>query len=337
MRTQDTKSTIAKSLAAVSLLVALVACSHDNRSTPPQDNSQPDISIPAVANKIRFDSAVTSDRVSAVNESISLLSVVPLSLTNTGVASMAKMMGIKDVQAQTLQNWMQDRVQYVVNDGFDFETNLVAVKTTAPFVYSNPTAVPDSLKGANLPTLQTTADASGAQVVMLNIGALAYYVGKVNHQLAGVNLGGIGLVSMTSPRVGLLEIGPGLFPDLKGHKVQNILLGIMRTGTLFHEARHSDGHGTTLGFLHTVCPPGSDYEGMNACDAATNGPYTIGALMTKTLMQACTSCTDLTKQVLEEIYLDIADRVLTPDTAPTDLAPDAPAGVDWNDAPEGHR
>jgi hypothetical protein len=162
-----------------------------------------------------------------------------------------------------------------------------------------------------------------------------YYAAKQAKQLFSLELGGIGTVPFKSPRAGLLEIGPGLFPDLQGHKVQNILLDVYRASTLFHEARHSDGHGKTLGFFHATCPSWHDYAGKPACDASTNGPYTIGAMVMKNLAAQCTSqCTELTKRALQSLYLDVAGRALSVRDLPHN-SPESPAGGAWDDIPEG--
>jgi hypothetical protein len=107
----------------------------------------------------------------------------------------------------------------------------------------------------------------------------------------------------------------------------------MRAETLFHEARHSDGHGKTLGFLHAKCPSYHDYAGLPACDLSTNGPYTIGALMFKYIMDSTADkSTEKTKKIQQLIYLDIANRTLS--TSSLVQSPETAAGTDWDDAPE---
>ena len=129
-------------------------------------------------------------------------------------------------------------------------------------------------------------------------------------------------------------MGPGLFNDFGGLQFQNVFYDIFRAGVLFHEARHSDGHGKTLGFMHAKCPATHDLAGLNACDAATNGPYTIGSEMHKYLMYACgSSCSELTMKALQVLYADQSSRTLESWQYPS-ASPGARAGTDWDDAPE---
>jgi hypothetical protein len=328
-------------------LVLLAACSQDDgggsQPQPPgpvaQDyGPQPNVNIPTMPNHIQIHSAVSSDKVAALNESVSLIYAVNIDPTNSDTQNMMSMMHLSDVNPATLQNWLETRVHYVVGSDFDVQSNLSADPRQVQ--YPNPTAIP-SMQVADINSMiKSLADdqsqaAGGAQVVMLNIGAAIYLFGKQNQQLVDLNLGSIGSIPFTSPRTGLLEIGPGMFPDLGGRTVQNILLDVFRAGTLFHEARHSDGNGITTGFLHAKCPAGSDYAGLAACDASLNGPYTVGANMHKALMMACgDSCTELTMTALRNIYNDVSDRVLDPASLPN--APvGAQAGTNWDDTPEG--
>ncbi len=311
---------------ALFFLACLSACSKHDSST---SSDQPDINIPAVGNHMLFESSVSGERVAALNESISSIYQVTLDPSEVDVISMARMMKVDDVRPEALQQWLEKRVSYVVNDGFDIQAHASLADGTANYPFPND--VPDAIKGK----LKKNVDGSiDAQVIMLNIGAISYFLGKYVHRLVNLSLDGIGVVPLVSPRIGLLEIGPGMFPDMQGKKVQNILLDIFRAGILFHEARHSDGHGVGLGFMHAVCPPGSDYAGINACDASTNGPYTIGSMMQKNLMKACGSrCTEHTMTVLELYYLDLSDRLVTSFNVPGTSA-GAEAGTAWDDAPE---
>ena len=313
----------------LSLLITFAACSPKHNSdsvcVPPSSNP---------SNKLHFESGVPCNQGIAMNEAISSLVTLPLDPSDSSVALMARMMKTNDVTPDGLQGWMEDRVQYVVHGGFNIGPHLR--DSTQPFEYQEPGVLPDVLR-RNSQISASVADSTGAQVVMLNIGTEVYAFGKQIKELVDIEIPGIGVISMTSPRTGLLEIGPGMFPDLGGKTVPAVLLNIYRLGTLFHEARHSDGHGKTMGFMHATCPPGHDYAGVSACDLSTNGPYTIGAMMVKNLTNACTDCTPGTLASLRAMYLDVANRVLDPAKAPIGLAPNASAGMDWDDAPEGSR
>lgn len=312
-------------------LIGLAACT----PAEPKDD-QPDVSIPSQPNQLAFASTVPQDQANAVNEAVSALYVLPLNDANSEVQNMARLMKAPDTTAAGLQSWMQARVQYIVQDKFPVDD--LATTSDDPFQYQEPGVLPDILRQTQTqqPKISSPTD-SGAQTIMSNVGAGLYVEGKMIGKLVKLAIPGIGTIAMTSPRTGLLEIGPGLFPDTGGKHYQNILFDVYRLGTLFHEARHSDGHGHTVGFMHATCPYG-DYAGIAACDYATNGPYTVGASVIKALMNQCASsgqCTEKTNQVLQAIYADQADRLVS--YSYSTLSSDARAGVDWDDAPEGNR
>lgn len=346
----------AKLFAAALVLVTASVQVHAQTQAQSQGVARPlpvpqvDVTIPVLANTLQFCSGIPADQKAAVNEAVSTLAVLPLDLAKPEVQAMAKMMGTKDVSATAMQDWMQARVQYILENNFDLDSH--ASFSPTAFTYENAADLPDALTQRQEPpqtspvsALSRTGDDQNdgkgeAQTVMLNIGSAIYAFGKQNSRLVVMDVPGIGPVEVKSPRTGLLEIGPGLFPDLGGHKVQNIALDIFRLGTLFHEARHSDGHGHTLGFMHSNCPVGHDYAGLPACDVSANGPYSIGSSVMKSLMVKCNeskTCSATSAQLLQMIYADQAERTITAAQAGGTLSPDAGAGVDWNDAPEGQR
>jgi hypothetical protein len=245
--------------------------------------------------------------------------------------TLAQLMKISDVRPSSLQAWLEKRVHYVVDDGFDLNGRST---TNGKMVqYSYPTEIPDALK-EKLPDSQSIGSTATPGLMMSNLSASIYFMGKQRQYVILLDLPGIGNIPVTSPRMGLLEIGPALFPDLHGYHAQNIYLDICRVSTLFHEARHGDGHGVTLGFMHAKCPAGKDYAGLNVCDAAANGPYTIQASLHKNMMNSCgAACTEKTKRALQLVYYDIADRTLSDAQLP-DASVGARAGDNWDDAPE---
>ena len=297
-----------------------------------------DLSIPSQPNKVRFNSGVNAEEKCALNEAISLLYTLPLESQNPTAAEMQQMMKVPSVDPAQLQSWLEDRVQFAIESDFDLDTHMV--KIDSAFHYPEPNKIPDAFETEEKKSSQQTQSDENKDVIMLNMGSFYYGEGKVNKELLGVDLGNLGLVPLVSPRVGLLKIGPGMFPDVGSKKIQNAFFDIFRAATLFHEARHSDGHGKSMGFLHEKCPVGHTYGGRYACDAATNGAYSIGALMQKNLMNSCKDCSKSTMAALRLLYLDISDRVLSPEDA-TDPgvngSSEAAFGKDWDDAPEGHR
>jgi hypothetical protein len=225
----------------------------------------------------------------------------------------------------SVRGWLEDHVQYIAAQNFD-DSKLVKLRDNyRDYQFANqlPTALAGCAAaiGTEKPAGMITADGSGGEVVMSNVGTLIYLLGKVKHELFGVQADGLGTIQMVSPRAGVLQIGTGLFmvPETYPNVVR-----MFQLTTLLHEARHSDGHGVTAGFLHATCPSG-DYAGTAACDNNLNGPYEIETMAMKTFMTACTSCTTKESKILQVLYVDTASRRI-----------DAGATV-WDDAPEGHR
>ena len=150
--------------------------------------------------------------------------------------------------------------------------------------------------------------------------------------LIGIKFRGVGRVPITSPRTGIIQIGDGLFHDgffREELPKDSVVRKVFRIQTFFHEARHSDGTGKSIGFLHALCPPGHAYAGVNACDRNSNGPYTVGALMIEQLEKACPNCSTLEKETLQMLKLDGRSRIIP--------QKDGQPAQKWDAAPEeGH-
>jgi hypothetical protein len=230
-------------------------------------------------------------------------------------------MGMDDLTSQNLHQWLEDRVQYILDESFD--VNSRAYVAQPHYSYDNPGEMPsagNSRQGLNDTQVQTLG---------LNLGTLVYLVGKQNHALLGLNISRLGSVPVTSPRTGLIEIGSGAF-----FSDPNELAGMIFTmSVLFHEARHGDGHGKTAGFTHVVCPAGHVYAGYAACDNNSNGPYTVQAEFVRTLAQTCMSCSSRRREFFSLIQTDFLSRVVPIHTTSGAIVP---AGH-WDDAPEGRR
>lgn len=295
-----------KLLLATALTASFCACSsHSNDS---DDNSV--IAFKAPVGNINFSYDVPQSQRDGFATAINSLDTTNVTTPPDGILSL---MQIPDMQPATLHKWLEDRVQYIIPNTYQInDANIVEVR---PFAYPNPAYIPVVAQ----PT--RSVDDTSVHLLMLNIGSAIYVAGKKMEYLLGMNLNGLGTVDMTSPRVGVLEIGDGIFDSLvdNDQATQNIYV----LGVLFHEAHHSDGNKSSAGFLHAVCPPGHDYEGIAACDMAVNGPYHVGAMMMKALASSCTDCTLAGKQALQLVYLDNENRLIGNET--------------WDDAPEGSR
>jgi hypothetical protein len=297
-----------KASLAVAALFAMTAvgCSQDNNSAEGPSAKDP-------VGNIQFDWGVKKAERNAIADSINVIDDVQISNPDS---KMLSIMGLGDASSYSLRNWLEARVQYILPQNFDLQKNFLVQEG-----YSYPSSVQKKIKAKKV------NDTAKAEVLMSNVGSVLYLYGKENDALVGLKLQGFGAVAVTSPRVGIIQVGPGFFSGkVDSNKV--IARNIYRAGTLFHEARHSDGHGSSLAFSHAICPSGHDYEGLAACDRNANGPYTVGALIIKNLAKSCTVCSTAHLQILQTIYLDNISRVIVSEQSRSSY---------WDDAPEGKR
>jgi len=217
-----------------------------------------------------------------------------------GDAKLKQLTGAASTDGLGLLNWIDNRVNYIIPDGLDMQKDVVPI---GPHVYEN-TGTPDLEDGK-------TTDGAAAMVVMSNVSGGLYLGGKDLSFLFGLKIDGK-VIPITSPRVGILMIGPGLTGSKKAKSAPSPLAArYLRQSVLMHEARHSDGRGKSLAFAHAVCRSG-DYDGYNACDANSNGPYTIGAQFLKMVAAQCADCTPADKEWLQKASLDSFARIIAP-------------------------
>lgn len=228
-----------------------------------------------------------------------------------------KLLGLSSLNAATAEDWLEERVNYVIEENALSPLKLLLKKSI--FVerenvnFPNPGILPHALATSHM------SEEEEGIVVMSNIGAGLYMAGKAERKVYGMKISrGLlksGLkVAVESPRTGIIQIGEGLFArevTVNNNNPDSIANSINRLGTFFHEARHSDGNAKSLGFAHVKCPAGHDMEGAYACDENLNGPYTVGAVMTAEMLKGCNdSCTEREKEILKIIILDSQGRVL---------------------------
>ena len=231
-------------------------------------------------------------------------------------------MGLESLTAETATMWLNERVNYIISEKAKSIYNLFLRKVITVekrnVEFPNSNVIPYSLD--NFTPVDDFNDQS-KMVVMSNIGSALYVDGKNKKEINRIKIPRGFLhtaekISVTSPRAGIIQIGEGLFnPSLMINAENPNALSntIFRLGTFFHEARHSDGNGKSLGFMHRICPEGHDYEGQAACDESLNGPYTVGAVMMIEMMKSCkiqSSCTEAELQTLKMVILDNYNRRL---------------------------
>ncbi|MGZ3698476.1 MAG: hypothetical protein ACXVCH_10310 [Bdellovibrionota bacterium] len=259
----------------------------------------------AVEGRIHFAKDIPDKQAQAMIQDLNLLRSMDIQSSDP---EFVKKLKLDHVDARSMEDWLAERVQYIVGENFNIQQAAYVDRPYFSFENENqspvleyPTATPHSTPGSRVVT------------VMSNIGGAVYFAGKKAGTLYGVKIPGIGKIPLSSPRVGLLEVGEGMFITTKTLKkvgTESKAGQLIRLATLFHEARHSDGHGTSLGFFHAVCPKGHDYEGYSACDRNLNGAYTIGAQVTKALLESCSTCSEAEREALKMEYLDSASRVI---------------------------
>ncbi|MBC7690280.1 MAG: hypothetical protein H7222_00795 [Methylotenera sp.] len=272
----------------------------------------------ASSSPFRFDASVPEEQKNQLSTDLERLRDV--SLAELGLKlpdgkdllqDTVRMMGLGNLSSHELLQWISDRVQYLVGESFTLTAKNLYAPSQRGFVFENRSEMPTIETVASSGTPAPTAPGT---VVMSNLGPAVYYAGKQQDMLMGLKVAGK-KVPVTSPRSGILRVGPGLFMlkympnQTDASAVSN---SIHRLGILFHEARHSDGHGKSLGFFHAICPSGN-LQGLNACDRNLNGPYQVGARMTQILTENCRlqgACSVAETEKLRVQYLDSYSRTL---------------------------
>ena len=204
---------------------------------------------------IEYSSEVSADHTRTLEAALNLdLGKVP--------NEFATLVGLE--RGETIKSWVFKRVKYVVASHERFNGRCTAV---APQEYPFPNlGIPDR----DLNTKMADTD------FLANPGSIFYLYGKNKRKLYkyvfSSKSGDVDIL-IKSPRVGILQIGPNFsfsFVDDTG-SIANV---INHLSGLIHEARHGDGHATSLTFDHVYCKSG-DFAGSRGCDKFSNGPYTI--------------------------------------------------------------
>lgn len=251
---------------------------------------------------IKYSQDVSSEYQALINNDIQRLESWPLTEASSDFYKITDMKP-PITSGKDLLYWLSERVHLITGENFDLQKSLYTESSKYDF------QLPGILPNLNARFSQTTG-AKKISVVMANMGPVVYYLGKSKGLLFGVDLQGIGKVPISSPRVGLLQIGPGLFPTASSGNLKDLDISMIRLFTLFHEARHSDGRGSDMGMMHMYCPGNHTYAGYPACDFSLNGAYSVEGQIAKLMTESCTSCTVAQKEKLRLSYLDSFSRVI---------------------------
>ncbi len=228
-----------------------------------------------------------------------------------------QLMGLSSNDGLTVLNWVDNRVRYVIPE--NFELNDKSIYQVSDNYFPMPSETPTFEQPTNTP--DTGGSTSTVKTVMSNIGGAVYVIGKMQHSVLGLKIDDK-KIPVTSTRIGILKVGSGLFAADQLLKVSNDseVARHFRLGTLVHEARHSDGRGTSAGFLHAICPAGHRLAGYAACDRSSNGPYSVGAQFEFMTLQNCKTCSESDKELLNKMAADSYDRVIS--SQPADVNSD---------------
>lgn len=246
-----------------------------------------------------------------------------------------KMLGLSTLDSTSATDWLHERVNYILEDNALSNMKMIMKKAVTVekenVIYPNPNIIPYSLDPKN-----SLNDESENMIAMSNVGVAIYTRGKQDKVLYNLKVSK-GLlrkplkVSVVSPRTGIIQIGEGLFSrdmTINNQKPDSLANTINRLSTFFHEARHSDGNGTSLGFAHAVCPKGHDLEGRAACDENLNGPYMIKAKFIEAMIKSSENLlTERERETLKIVILDNMDRVLKKTNSGL-------PSIDWDAKPE---
>lgn len=246
----------------------------------------------------------------------------------------------KNLDGKHLNKWLEDRVQVIVEENFLETANAQNLGPIAKANNKNGKTIANNqeienvlheLNGKNLSdpkvfeelklagvNSQSNADSENGHTVMSNIGTAIYYYGKQQNVTIGleIDLDDKSIVlPISSPRSGLIEIGPALFSKrfmIDTINTEAAVNKVNRLDTYLHEARHSDGNekNGSLGFLHNNCPDFHDLKGMPACDFNGNGPYAVGGVFSYEYAKKCTDCNEEQRAALLARAYDSFSRVM---------------------------
>ena len=290
------------------------------------------LSISSQAAQFTYSENVTNSQMKSIDRDLNVLKNLKF---KTASPRTLQVMGLETLDSASSSKWLNERVSYIIAEKDASLKRILlglAIYSEKDFqLYPNPATNPLD----NINELTSNVEKAEAVTVMANIGAGVYMLGKQQQRLYGLKVSrGIlkkqRRIPITSPRVGIIQIGEGLFMKqfaINKNDDNAVSNSLSRLSTFFHEARHSDGNGASLGFAHAICPDNHPMAGNAACDTNLNGPYTVGALMTAELAKSCDSCSESEIEILKVRALEEQSRVLSVDK-------NGKRSVDLDDRPE---
>lgn len=252
---------------------------------------------------LEFSSDVPKIQRSLLLSDLEFFKRLPLKTVGT---DFNKLMDLKGpVRNDTLLDWLHERVRHVITPDFKLTVeNSELIERNHSF--QNQDIGPAKAFFNRAQVAETTMISR-----MSNFGVAMYMIWKKQRNLWKFHIEGFSEdLVVDTPRIGIVEIGPGMFRPEDRAKALSFTERVLRLKTLFHEARHSDGNGATLAFQHDFCPRNHPYEGEPACDYNLNGPYAVSAAVLKSVAGGCFQCTRAEKEELLLAAADSQSRVI---------------------------
>lgn len=259
---------------------------------------------------VRFDSSVPGDQQGLMQDDFNRLGSLQLQAVS---ANQTTYLGVPDMSAQSLQDWLARHIKIIVGENFDWKSNAQLT--------NRPGATTYVMTQASVLDPQVTA---AAKTVMWNLSSYLYLDGKSQSSLYSLNLSS-GTIMVTDTRGGVVQIGEGLFSvnRIGNSNPSSMANSLLRLATYFHEGRHGDGNGTNAAFPHAQCPSGT-YKDLYACEGNLNGPYAIQTEILTSFYYACTECSQTDYEGLALSIADYRSR-LQPGAQARDIRPEAMA------------
>ncbi len=274
-----------------------------------------------VGNHFTLAPDIPLERQKFIEGDISLIKSINASLTASENAQMMKVMGISSLDGPTLQKWLSDRIRVILGEKISaYQLAMVFPREAAYGFFNTKDEDPE------------TAKYTGASNTGIALYSFMKRISAAEKREAYARiLVGDQWYDVTSPRAGIMQIGPRFFGTLINQQQPAAFANAaFRLALLFHEARHSDGNeeGQSLGFTHGLCTEAGgapqEFVGKPACDASANGAYTVGAYMFRALYRNCgTKCSAREVEMLKVYYIDSLSRIMN-ERGPTPTLDDSP-------------
>jgi hypothetical protein len=274
---------------------------------------------------LTFDSSVPPDQQAYIQGDLAQLN--SLSIPSNPNSGDSALLDLSDFSNQSMNGWISARSKYIIGQNFDSTDNVTTLAngiSYTPTLFSElglaglTASAGDSPSGSTRsPTgrlgddsgLSDNSNSSNVETVMLNFGASIYLSGKQNSVIYSIQVAGT-TVTDNTPRVGVVQIGPGLFDnnELSSSAPNSLANSCLRLQTLFHESAHTNGNGANAGFPHAMCNSGP-YAGYYACEGNINGPYAIGRVFLTQCYYACSGCNSGDLEGITAYIADLASRM----------------------------